>query len=255
MFGIHKGGCAKTTTALEAAAYCSARGKSVLVVDVDPQANISSTLLGDSEPKGRKLCEIVIKHDIIRLEDINSRYFPNGTKVDFVCSNVRSGRIESKIEGESPKEYVISEALDTIKNDYDVIIIDTPPSAEILSLSSMIAADELIVTTCADQHSTDGVESILALASKIQTNPRLNPNLKVRGIVVTRYRFSLSTRHHISLLRANKDFGHLVVEPYVRECTKAQQAITNNLPVSIFEPSCSTSKDYSEVFSSLFAEV
>lgn len=247
----HKGGVAKSQTALELAIYLMLLRFIVLLVDIDPQANASDILLAGNHPTGRTLPEILIAGDKVRQEDVMTRSFSSDRSIDYVCSSIQATRIESRITA-SPKEYVIGDALQEVKDKYDFIVIDTPPSAELLSLSTLIAADEVIIPVTPDKPSIDGVASIMKTIKAVQDNPRLNPTLKVRGILVTRYRAAISTMRGI---RALKDsYGDLVEDTPIRECTRVQQAVECCRPILDFDPSCNAAKDYTKAFEKMLTK-
>lgn len=244
----HKGGVAKSQTALELAFFLMSQGCKVLLMDIDPQANASDILLMGNKPSGRTLPEILIDGDVIRSNDIMTRTFGLDRNLDYVCSSLLAARIETRINA-SPKEYVVGDALGEVKNQYDFIIVDTPPAAELLGLSAMIAADEVLIPVTPDKPSIDGVESVIRTVKAISRNPRLNPNLKVKGILVTRFRATNSAVQGVMAL--GEAYGNLVVEPQVRECTRVQQAVAACRPVLDYDPSCSAARDYVSVFKTM----
>ena len=245
----HKGGVAKSQTAIELAYYLESRGRSVLVIDTDPQANASDILLAGKRPTGRTLPEILIAGDVIRSDDIMTRHFGQGLNLDYVRSGLLAARIEARILA-SPKEYVIGDALHAVKQVYDFIVIDTPPSAELLGMSALIAADEVLIPVTPDKPSIDGVASIIRAVKAVQASSRLNPALKVKGVLVTRYRTTLSTMRGIRELKST--YGNLVVDPPIRECTRVQQAVDVCRPIQDYDPLCNASRDYISAFSKLF---
>lgn len=244
----HKGGVAKSQTTLEMAFFLSQLRHRVLVVDTDPQANTTTLLLGDEPPRGRTLPEILSNGDVIRKEDIMTRSF-HGIDIDFVCSSIAAARLESRITA-SPREFILSDALKEVKENYTIILIDTPPSAELLGMSALIASDSVIIPVTPDKPSIDGVASIMRLIEAIRKNPRLNPDLKVKAILVTRFRISLSTLKGVKTLKSL--YGDLVADPPIRECTRVQQAVDKNCPVLDLDSSCNAAKDYIKCLTSIF---
>ena len=245
----HKGGVAKSQTTIEMAYFLSKNRGRVLVVDTDPQANATTLLLGNVAPRGRTLPEILIEGDVIRKDDIMTRSFGFGINVDFVCSSIAAARLEARITA-SPKEFILADALKDIKENYTHILFDTPPSAELLGMSALLASDAVIIPVTPDKPSIDGVASIIRLVDAIRKNPRLNPDLYVMAILVTRYRMAISTLKGIKILKAL--YGDMVAEPPIRECTKVQQAVDNNTSIFAFDESCNAAKDYSNCFTSIF---
>lgn len=248
VIGAHKGGTGKTQIALELCYWLASRGKRVLAIDADPQGNLSSVLLDGADVTGRKLAQILQERDAIKKDDVMSRTI-KGTTIDYVVSGISATRLEARIIGDIPKEYVMGEALEDVMEAYDYVIIDTPPSAELLSLSSLIAADGLIIPVCPDRHGQEGVASIMALVNRLRSNKRLNPNLSLLGIIVMRYNRNLSNWRHYQSLKS--EYGNLVIDPAIRECTRVQQAISAAMPVLAYDPSCNAAKDLISVFSTI----
>ena len=244
----HKGGVTKTQTVIELSYFFMQAGSKVLVVDLDPQANVSDVLLVGNRLIGRTLPDILISEDEVRPEDIMTRSFGPGLSLDYICSSIKACRIESRITA-SPKEYIIGDALKNVKHMYDYIIIDTPPSSELLGLSALVDADEVIIPVTPDKLSIDGVASMMQVVKTVQNNPRLNPKLKVRGILVTRFRTTLSMLRGLKQLKDT--YGDIVVATPIRECTRVQQAVECCRPVLDYDPACNASKDYLKAFDQL----
>lgn len=244
----HKGGVAKSQTAIELAYYLATQGKSILVVDTDPQANTSDLLLAGNTPAGRILPDILIEGDCVIPKDIMTRTFSGGISIDYVCSSIKASRIEQRITM-TPREYLIVHVLKEIRDQYDYIIIDTPPSAELLSLGSLVASDAVLIPTTPDKPSIDGVASIIQLISAIKNNTYLATHDIRIGILVTRYRFAISTMKGERTLEER--YKDALISTHIRECTRVQQAVDNCRPVLDFDPGCNAAKDYMKAFSLL----
>lgn len=239
----YKGGVAKSTTALELGWYLAERNVNVLMIDADPQANLTTYLLNDNEKVGRSLSDILISETPISGNDINTRIIDSyGHHIDFVATSFNLSRIERNISSDVPKEYIIADSLTEVASDYDVVIIDTAPSAELLGLCSLIAADEVIIPATLDKLCLSGISDLTQMFKRIQSSHHLNPNLHLAAIIVTRYRRTLSTQLHAKTLF--EKYGELIVEPFVRESTKVQQAGNRNMSVIGYDPYCSSAKDY-----------
>lgn len=243
----HKGGVAKSQTAIELAYYLATTGKNVLVIDTDPQANASDLLLAGNSPAGRCLPEILIEGGTINSGDIMTRSF-GGSSIDYVCNNIKASRIEQRIST-TPREFIIVEAIKEVKNDYDIIVVDTPPSAELLGLGALVASDQVLIPVTPDKPSIDGVASLMRVIDAVRKNRYLNSSISVAGILVTRYRFSLSTMKGKRAL--SELYGSLVIDPPIRECTKVQQAVDNSRPVLDYDADCTAAKDYITAFNKL----
>jgi chromosome partitioning protein len=245
----HKGGVAKSQTAIEMSYYLAAKGSKVLILDVDPQGNTSNVFLAGNKIGARSIAAILTDDGVIHASDTQTRTFASGVTIDYICSDIQSVRLESRLTA-VPKEYIMSDALREIAELYDYIIIDTPPSSELLGLSSLLASDEVVIPVTPDQPGIDGVQSVMKVVALLQNNARLNPSLVVRGIVITRYRHTNIMRECMGLLKVR--YGELVVDRPIRECIRVQQAVKNCRPILDYDDSCAAAGDYMYVFERIF---
>lgn len=246
----YKGGVAKTQTAIELAWWLAKRRCKVLVLDTDPQANTTSFLLAGAEPTGRLLPDILVTGTQATPGDVCSRRIGGNDQIDFVPSDIRLGRIEGRIISDAPKEYIIGDTISDLIPSYDFIIIDMAPSAELLGISSLLAAQEVIIPTCLDKSSIDGTMKMSEMISRIKANPRLNPQIQLFGIIVTRYKKTLNTLFHGNEIEDN--FKEYVTHPYIRECIKVQQAFDAFQTIIEYSPDSTAAKDYEAAFAELF---
>ena len=249
----HKGGVGKSQLTLEKAAWLAKHNQRVLLVDTDPQANITDRLCGANFISSRFLPDIILDGDGIQPEDILSRTIL-GITIDYVPSNAYLTRIETrlKIVG-PPKEYLLKHAIAGIRYEYDYILIDTPPMGELLTLAGMIASDLVVIPTLPDKPSIEGVDVTVRTIREIAANEFLNPKIGIAGIVVGRFHNTTANRYFLNELK--EKYGDLVKTPVIRECTKVQQAIKADMPTLLFAPGCPAAKDYDDVFSDMFNSI
>ena len=247
----YKGGAGKTQTAEEALFWLAKNGMRVLGLDTDHQANLTK-LLSQNIPTGkRKLPEILIDGDYITREDISTRIIDKeGHRIDYIASSLAAGRLEKKLRDDLPKEYVLKDALSQIKDDYDFILIDTPPSAELISTCTLIASDSVLIVSQAALFSADGVHELMPIIKAMQSHPRLNPNLEVLGIVMTMYERSNDSEKTLADLR--EAYGDLVITPVIRKCTKVKESNRRCTAVQAYSPSSTSANDYRCVFEKIF---
>ena len=246
----YKGGAGKTQTANEALYWLAKKGKRVLGLDADHQANLTKILSQDTPTGKRKLPEILIEGDCILRDDISTRIIDReGHRIDYIASSLAAGRLEKKLRDDIPKEYVLKDALSTIKDSYDFIIIDTPPSAELISTCTLIACDSVLIVSQAALFSADGVNKLMPVIKAMQNHPRLNPNLKVLGILVTMYEDTNESRFTIEELR--RSYGDLLLIPFIRKCTKVRESNRRFSFVQDSSPKSTSSHDYRDLFEQL----
>lgn len=251
MIGNHKGGAAKTQTSLEMAYWLARRGKHVLFIDIDPQAN-ATKILSKNLPTGKRtLPEILIEGDEIKHDDISSRILnTTGYHIDFIASSLKAGRLESKLSDDTPREYVLKDALNSIEKDYDFIIIDTPPSAEIVVINSLIASDYILLTCNAAMFGSDGVDKLVPIITGIQKRPRMNPGLRILGILITMYEDNIDCRETANDLRGK--YGDLVLNPFIRKTTKVAQSNRRFSFIQEYAPTSTSAFDYRHAFETIF---
>ena len=161
-----KGGVGKTTTAINLSAALAEEGKKILVVDIDPQGNCTSGF-GD---------DCTINECIVRkvMEGI-----------DLIPSNVNLAASEIELIGIPRKEFILRDALDYIKDDYDYIVMDCPPSLNVLTVNAMVAADSVIVPIQCEYYALEGLSQLIHTINLVKA--RLNRKLDIEGIVFTMF--------------------------------------------------------------------
>lgn len=176
-----KGGVGKTTTAINLGAYLAWLGKFVLLVDLDPQANATSSL-------GVNHAELThgVYHSLINgysFRDIIQPTSHAGYKVAPATADLAGARIE--LVGLENREHKLRDAMLEVRNDYDYIIIDCPPSLDVLTINGLVAADELLIPVQAEYLALEGLSQLINTIQLIKEN--IKPELAVLGAVVTMY--------------------------------------------------------------------
>lgn len=176
-----KGGVGKTTTAINLGAYLAHLGKFVLLIDIDPQANATSSLGIDQNNLDKGVYHSLI--DPISLRDIVLGTKHPGYKVAPATPDLAGARVELiNMDG---REHRLREKLLEIKNDYDYIIIDCPPSLDLLTINGLIAAEEVLIPVQAEYLALEGLGQLLNTINLVKEN--LKPDLKILGAVVTMF--------------------------------------------------------------------
>lgn len=181
MIGAMKGGVGKSVTAFNLAYSLQKRGKKVLAVDFDPQANLTTCFgTGDADATIGDLMMAVIEEE--RLPE-HGEYICGKNGVDFIPSSIGLSAVEAKLRLEMGAERMLAAILEPLKSDYDYILIDTCPSLGALNINAMAAADEVIVTVNPQLLAMMGLQDFLKTVKKIKS--RINDRLNVVGILLT----------------------------------------------------------------------
>ena len=177
-----KGGVGKTTTAINLAACLAEAGKKVLTIDLDPQGNMTSGLGVDKNAVENTVYELM-------LEECSIKESMTDTVVEgmqIIPSNVNLAGAEIELLGINEKEYILKNAVDYVKDDYDFIIIDCPPSLNMLTINAMTTANSVLVPIQCEYYALEGLSQLIHTIDLVQQ--RLNPDLAIEGIVFTMLR-------------------------------------------------------------------
>lgn len=185
-----KGGVGKTTTSINLSACLAEKGKKVLVIDTDPQGNTTSGFGIDKNDLDNTIYELILGECSIR--DCIIQNVVKGVSV--LPSNVNLAAAEIELIGVDKKEYILKNEVDYVKEDYDFIIIDCPPSLNMLTINSMTTADSVLVPIQCEYYALEGLSQLIHTVNLVKE--RLNPELKMEGVVFTMYdsRTNLSTQ-------------------------------------------------------------
>jgi chromosome partitioning protein len=176
-----KGGVGKTTTAVNVGAYLANLGKQVLLVDLDPQANATSGLGLDHRNLEAGIYEALLGSKTI--QEIIKRTVQSGLKVAPATISLAGAGVE--MVGLDNREFRLSGILEDIKGDFDYIIIDGPPSLGLLTINSLVAADEVLIPIQSEYYALEGLSQLLETISLVQNN--LKPSLGIMGAVITMF--------------------------------------------------------------------
>lgn len=176
-----KGGVGKTTTAINLSASLAESGQRVLVVDMDPQGNTTSGLGVDKDNEENTVYELLLGETAVN-ECIKKDIFKN---LSIIPSNVNLAGAEIELINIDDKENLLKNALSTVKGEYDFIIIDCPPSLNMLTINSMCAGDTVLVPIQCEYYALEGLSQLIHTIDLVKD--RLNPDLEIEGVVFTMY--------------------------------------------------------------------
>jgi chromosome partitioning protein len=237
-----KGGVGKTTTSLCMADALRVRGMRTLLVDLDQQHNATKQYGAEIEGK-------TTAFDLLTDPSADLADAVQATECgDIVAGDDLINRAEAEMSGLTGRDFMLADALAKVEGDYDYIIIDCSPSLGIVSTNALIAADEVIVPMMCDGYCVDSFDGLFEAIDQIRSNPRLNPDLKIAGMLVTMYQptHRLTKAFDADLPAYAEQCGTRVFDTKIRICCKVKEA--QQLAKSLFSyaPDCTSATDYSD---------
>ena len=225
-----KGGVGKTTTSVNLASCLASYGKKVLLVDTDPQGNASSGVGVSKEETKKSVYNVLIDGDDIRDIIIPTEYH----KLWLCPSNIDLAGAEIELVAEENREYLLKRSMDKIKDDYDFIIIDCPPSLGLLTLNSFVCADSIMIPIQCEYYALEGLTQLTATIRKIKN--AFNPDLELEGVVLTMY----DTRTNLSSQVARevkKYYGPKLYKTVIPRNVRLSEAPSFGQPINVYDKS------------------
>lgn len=234
-----KGGVGKTTTAHNFGYGLLKKKKKVLLIDLDPQENLTFTVTGQVNFK-ESIFDVLVG-DI----DINQAIHHIG-KMDIIPSS-QALSIISKYLDEGEKENTLKNRLKALKENYDFIIIDTPPALGNLTVNALTGSDETIITAQADIFSLQGIGQLAQSINAIKEYS--NPKLEIKGILLTRYnkRSILTKNMTENIQEIAENLGTKVFNAKIRECIAIKESQAMNQDIFSYSPRSNGAKDYNDL--------
>lgn len=223
-----KGGVGKTTTAINLSASLAFMNQKVLAIDMDPQGNTTSGLGVDKNDLTYTVYDLLIGHAGIENCIINN-VFEN---LDLLPSNVQLSGAEIELIGIERKEYMLKRQIDQVKDNYDFIIIDCPPSLSMLTINSMTTADTILVPIQCEYYALEGLSQLIYTINLVKK--RLNPDLEMEGVVFTMY----DARTNLSLQvveNVKNNLNQNIYKTIIPRNVRLAEAPSHGLPIHMYD--------------------
>ena len=232
-----KGGVGKTTTSINLSAALAAQGKKVLIIDTDPQGNATSGFGIEKNELDNTVYELMLGECTIK-ECILSEVIPN---LDMLPTNVNLAAIEIETIDVENKEYILKNELDWIKDKYDFILIDCPPSLSMLTVNAMSAADSVLVPIQCEYYALEGLSQLIHTINLVKS--RLNEDLEMEGVVFTMYdsRTNLSAEV-VENVKENLD--EKIFDTVIPRNIRLAEAPSFGQPITMYDPKSAGAVSY-----------
>ena len=232
-----KGGVGKSTTAINLSACLAEKGKKVLVIDMDPQGNTTSGLGVDKESLENTVYELILGESgvndcIIELPIENLSIIP---------SNVNLAGAEIELIGMEEKEYILKNAIDQVKDAYDFILIDCPPSLNLLTINAMTTAKSVLVPIQCEYYALEGLAQLMHTIELV--HDRLNEELVIEGVVFTMY--DARTNLSLQVVENVKDnLQQMIYKTIIPRNVRLAEAPSHGLPINLYDSRSTGAESY-----------
>ena len=232
-----KGGVGKTTTSINLSAALAEQGKKVLVIDLDPQGNTTSGLGVDKNNLENTVYELILGECSIK-ECILKNVLDN---VSVVPANVNLAAAEIELIGVDKKEFILKKEIEWIDGEYDYIMIDCPPSLNMLTINAMTTANSVLVPIQCEFYALEGLSQLIHTVNLVKE--RLNPPLSMEGVVFTMYDSRTNLSQQV-VENVKDNFHQKVFETLIPRNIRLAEAPSYGMPITVYDSKSSGAESY-----------
>ena len=232
-----KGGVGKTTTTVNLSALIAKKGKKVLMIDADPQGNASSGVGIDRDDIELSIYDILI--DEVEFEKVVKK--TNIKNLDICPSNINLAGAEVELVSVMSREHRLKEKLDKIKDKYDFIVIDCPPSLGLITLNAFTASDSVLIPVQCEYYALEGLGQLLNTINLVKKH--LNKNLEIEGALLTMYDVRTNLSNQV-VKEVKNYFNDKVYKNVIPRNVKLSEAPSYGMPISVYDPRSKGAKSY-----------
>ena len=234
-----KGGVGKTTTAVNLSACLAAKGKRVLLVDIDPQGNATRGL-GKAGAGENTVYDVLIGNAEAREAILSTGY---GT-LDLIPTAIELAGAEIELVGVENREMLLKDALQSVRGDYDAILIDCPPSLSLLTINALTAADSVLIPIQCEYYALEGLGQLMNTVKLMRK--KLNPGLTIEGILLTMFDSRTNLCAQV-VQEVRSHFPKELFETMIPRNVRLSEAPSYGLPIHLYDVRCIGAKAYTEL--------